>query len=68
MTALPFRGTETGIVPEFWIPFSMLDEIESRRGPVSKNRTRYWLSVVARLRPGVDAKAARGDWTSLPGP
>jgi predicted permease len=61
VTASAFRGTEVGVVPEFWIPFSMIDEIESRRGPVSKNRTRFWLSVVARLRPDVDAQAARGE-------
>ncbi len=37
----------------------MLDEIESRRGPVSKNRSVTGCSVVARLRPGVDSQAAR---------
>jgi predicted permease len=61
VTAPAFRGTDVGVVPEFWIPFSMLDEVEFRLGPVSRNRTRYWLSVVARLRPDVDAQAARGE-------
>ena len=46
VTAAAFRGTDVGIVPEFWIPFSMIDEVESRRGPVTENRTRFWLAWV----------------------
>jgi predicted permease len=58
VTAAGFRGTDLGLVPEFWIPFSMLDEIEERRGPVSSNRRRFWLNAVGRLRPDTDAAAA----------
>ena len=56
-----FRGTDVGIVSEFWIPFSMIDQVESRSGPVTANRTRFWLACVARLRPGVDTSAARAE-------
>ena len=61
VTDAAFRGADLGFASEFWIPFSMIDEIESRQGPVSKNRRRYWLGVVGRLAPGVDARAARAE-------
>jgi predicted permease len=61
VTASGFRGTDLGIVPEFWIPFSMIDEVEARSGPVTVNRRRFWLSVVGRLRPGADLAAARAE-------
>ena len=61
VTEAGFTGTEAGIVSDFWIPFSMLDEVESRMGPITKNRRRHWLSAVGRLRSGVDARTARGE-------
>jgi hypothetical protein len=61
VTAAGFTGTEAGIVPDFWIPFSMVDEIESRLGPVTQNRRRHWLAGVGRLRAGVDVRAARAE-------
>ncbi len=61
VTAAGFRGTDVGIVSDFWMPFSMIDEIESRRGPVSTTRGRHWLRAVATLGPGVDLHAARAE-------
>ncbi len=61
VTEAGFRGTDAGIVSAFWIPFSMLEQIESRLGPVSENRQRHWLKAVGRLRHGVDAGAARAE-------
>ena len=64
VTAPGFRGTDVGIVPEFWIPFSMIDEhrvFAGIVGRVMENRQRYWLSVVARLRPGADVHAAQSE-------
>ena len=61
VTAAAFRGTTVGMVPEFWIPFSMIDEVEARSGPVTENRRRFWLSAFARLRPGVDEQTARAE-------
>ena len=55
VTAADFRGTDVGVVLAFWLPFSAIDEVESRSGPVTQNRRRHWLTAVARLRPGVDA-------------
>ena len=61
ITAAGFRGTDVGLVSEFWIPFSMIDEDRVHRGRVSENRPRYWLTVVGRLHPGADAQAARAE-------
>src|SRR4029453_11306814 len=61
VAAAAFTGTEPGIVSDFWISFSMLDEVESRLGPVTKNRRRHWLGAVGRLRDGVDLRAARAE-------
>lgn len=64
VTAAGFRGTELGLVSEFWIPFSMIDEYRVFAGIVGRvmeNRQRYWLSVVARLRPGADVRAAQSE-------
>ena len=61
VTEAGFQGTDVGIVAEFWIPFSMIDEIGPRSGAISTNRTRYWLGAVARLRAGVDVQAARAE-------
>jgi hypothetical protein len=51
VTAAGFRGTDVGVSSEFWIPFSMIDEVEFRSGPVTQNRRRYWLAVLGRLQP-----------------
>jgi putative ABC transport system permease protein len=61
VTAAGFRGTDVGRVSDFWIPFSMIDEVESRLGRISENRRRYWLRAIGRLRAGVDAQAARAE-------
>ena len=56
-----FHGTHAGIVSDFWIPFSMIDEVEARLGRVTENRGRHWLTVTARLRRGVDIESARAE-------
>src|SRR4029453_17944475 len=43
------------------MPFSMIDEVEARNGPVTEHRQRYWLRVIARLRAGVDSQAASAE-------
>jgi predicted permease len=61
VTDASFRGTELGLVPEFWIPFSAMSQAEPRRGPIAENRHRHWLEAVARLRPGVELPQARAE-------
>ena len=61
VTGPGFHGTQAGVVSEFWIPFSMVDEVEARLGRVTENRGRHWLTVAARLRRGVGVEAARAE-------
>jgi predicted permease len=61
VTAAGFHGTDVGIVPEFWIPFSMIEEVESRIGQVTANRRRFWLASVARLQANADLNGARAE-------
>ncbi len=64
VTSEDFRGTVAGLAPDFWIPFSMLDEQRAFEGilrRVLENRERYWLSVVARVRPHVDVSTATAE-------
>jgi putative ABC transport system permease protein len=61
VTAAGFRGTDVGFVPELWIPFSMIEEDRVHSGRALENRQRYWLTAVARLRPGVDLPAAHAE-------
>ena len=57
-----FYGVDRGIVPEFWVPLSMTEEMMPDLTDMSggrKNRDSHWLSLNARLQPGVNrAKAA----------
>ena len=61
VTASGFAGTDVGRTLEFWIPWSMVDEVESRGGRVSDNRRRFWLRAVGRLRAGADIETARAE-------
>src|SRR5262249_20199330 len=61
VTEAGFRGTQLALVSDFWIPFSMLSELEEHKGPVTQNRHRHWLDVVGRLRQGVSVEQARAE-------
>jgi len=65
VTGAGFHGTEVGLVSDFWMPFSMVDQVEFRRGPVTQNRTRFWLGAVARLRPAVERDAALAELDTI---
>jgi predicted permease len=61
ITAAGFRGTQLGLRSEFWIPFSMLSDVEVRPAAMLENRRRFWLNPVGRLRPGVDTQEAHAE-------
>jgi predicted permease len=65
VTAAGFHGTEVGLVSDFWMPFSMMDQVEFRRGPVTQNRTRFWLAAVARLRPTAGRETAMAELDTI---
>lgn len=57
-----FYGVDRGMVPEFWVPLSMAEEIMPDLVTEQDNRTKrddQWLMLDGRLKPGVSrAKAA----------
>lgn len=56
-----FYGVDRGIVPEFWVPLSMTEEIMPDLGGASggrKNRDNQWVMLNARLKPGVSRSKA----------
>lgn len=66
VTGPAFRGTEVGIAAEFFLPMSQISEIEIQKD----NRGRLedygaqWLSGVGRLRPGIDVRQARAEFSA----
>ncbi len=56
-----FHGSERGIVSDFWVPLSMVDEIMpdlTMQGGGSTHRDQQWLLLDARLKPGVSRAQA----------
>ena len=52
-----FTGTNVGVRPDLYVPIVMLKSVE-RGVPEWDNRHFWWLSVIARLKPGVTRDAA----------
>jgi predicted permease len=58
VTPRGFRGTDRGIVPEFWAPIAMnrqlMPDLAGSTGKeITAERNNQWLSILGRLRPGV---------------
>lgn len=56
-----FYGVDRGLVPEFWVPLTMTEEIMPDLGGASggrANRDNQWVMLNARLRPGVSRTKA----------
>ncbi|MBI4875904.1 MAG: ABC transporter permease [Acidobacteria bacterium] len=55
-----FRGTDRGIVAEFWAPLAMFAQImpDLAKGNPTQQRNNQWLMVNARLKPGVSREQA----------
>jgi predicted permease len=62
VTAPGFRGTEVGLVADFWIPFALQREMlggMSQTMEVRHSRDHHFLMVMARLQPGVTRESAQ---------
>ncbi|MGH9667683.1 MAG: ABC transporter permease, partial [Bryobacteraceae bacterium] len=63
VTGPGFRGTEVGIVADFFLPLSQISELDM----LKKNEDRLtsynsqWLAGLGRLRPGTDLRQARAE-------
>ena len=55
-----FHGTFRGIVPEFWVPLAMAEQImpDLAKNNLRQARTSSWLIVDARLKPGISLQKA----------
>lgn len=63
VTGPRFRGTESMFYSDFWVPFSMLDNLQQAGlgGDRMNDRHSQWLQGVARLRDGVSETAAAAE-------
>ena len=60
VTPAGFHGTFRGIMPEFWVPLSMADQImpDLTKDHLNEKRNASWLIVDARLKPGISRQQA----------
>ncbi len=58
-----FRGTEAGIVSDFWIPFSMIHDFAFLpiQGSSLQDRNNQWLMATGRLAEGANPAQARAE-------
>jgi predicted permease len=59
-----FKGTQTGLHSELWIPLSMQEDVMPYRGLLER-READWLLLLGRLRPGVEVQPAQQEMTLL---
>jgi len=59
-----FKGAQTGLRSELWIPLSMQSDVMPYRGLLER-RDADWLLLLGRLRPGVEVQPAQQEMTLL---
>lgn len=55
-----FRGLELPLEPEFWVPLGDIDQLLPNTSDF-QSRANHWITVVARLRPGVTPTQATAE-------
>lgn len=55
-----FRGLDSVLAPEFWVPLGMLEQL-TPKAPDWNTREQHWLQVVGRLAPGVTEEQVRAE-------
>jgi predicted permease len=55
-----FHGTDRAVLPDFWIPLSMYEQMmpDFAKDPIATKRDAHWLILDARLKPGVSREQA----------
>ena len=61
VSAQSFNGISVGVSPDLRIPIMMNTQVRPDSRPVFNNRGSMWMSVIARLRPGVSVQQAQAD-------
>ncbi len=59
-----FRGLDLILDPQFWVSFGSLDQLVPNL-PDHNSRVFHWISVVARLKPGITTQQASAELDSL---
>jgi predicted permease len=55
-----FFGTEVGVSPDIYVPLKMRDRLSPGR-PILEANNNFWLTLMARLRPGMTSEQARAE-------
>lgn len=55
-----FRGLDPPLEPEFWFPLGKADDLQPKTTDF-QSRANHWITVVARLRPGVTSAQAAAE-------
>jgi predicted permease len=58
VAAARFRGIDVGVVPAFWIPASMSEQVIPNFHELLDRRT-FWMQILGRLRPDITAAQAQ---------
>jgi predicted permease len=58
VTASGFRGTDGGVIAEFFAPLSMRNDFMPELTKDAESRNTHWLVMTGRLKPGVNRKQA----------
>ncbi len=60
VTPRGYQGTDRAIIPEFWAPVTMLGQLmpDLATHDLAEKRSAQWLTVLARLKPGVTHEKA----------
>jgi predicted permease len=59
-----FTGTMAGIAPAFWVPLMMKPQLDYDPQALTR-RDSLWLTMVGRLKPGIDTTTAQADLSLL---
>lgn len=64
VTPAIFQGSQTGLRSDLWVPMMMQGQVMDR-GDLLNDHVYYWLSLLARLKPGVTAAQAQAEMTAV---
>ena len=60
-----YTGIDTGVAPEFWVPLSMHNWVRPTGDEWFENRRALFLSIAARLKPGVSISSAEAQMKTI---
>ena len=65
VSARGFNGSSVGVSPDVRIPMMMNSQVRPDGRPVYENRGSMWMSILARLNPGVGIEQAQADTDTI---